>query len=83
MKMIPSTHSTMPIVIESPTIVVTVCLAPFLSPAPSWRPASTAAPAAKMFSIDTIIRRSGRVTPTAASAASLPSIPMYAVSTML
>lgn len=36
-----------------------------------------------MFSIETIINNKGKVTPTAAYAISLSSIPMYAVSTIL
>lgn len=68
---------------ENPTIVVTVRLAASLSLAPSCLPARTPAPAAKIFSIETIMRSSGRVTPTAARAVSLPSIPIYTVSTML
>ena len=57
-------------------MVVTVRLAPTSSWAPSWRPASTDAPAAKMFSMETMISSSGSVTPTAASATSLLSMPM-------
>ena len=72
-----------PISIDSPTMVVTVRLALSLSFAPSCRPANTAAPAAKMFSTETIISSRGKVTPTAARAMSLSSIPIYAVSTML
>ena len=57
-------------------MVEMVVLAFSFSPAPSCRPASTAAPAANMFSTDTIMSSSGSVTPTAASAVSLPSIPI-------
>lgn len=57
-------------------MVVTVRLAPSLSLAPSWRPARTAAPAAKIFSMDTIISSSGTVTPTAVRAMSESSIPI-------
>ena len=70
MKNIPPTHSSAPIKTESPITVVTVVFAPFLSAAPNCRPASTAAPAAKIFSTDTMINNSGSVTPTAASAIS-------------
>ena len=61
---------------ERPTMVVTVRLLPSSSRLPNWRPARTAAPAANMFSIDTIISSSGTVTPTAASAISSFSIPI-------
>ena len=72
----PPTHSAMPMRMERPMTVVTVRLAAFGSLAPSWRPASTAAPAAKMFSTDTMIRSRGTVTPTAVRAISEFSIPM-------
>lgn len=72
----PPTHSPMPMSTDSPITVVTVRLAPSSSFAPSCRPASTAAPAAEMFSMDTMISKSGSVTPTAVRAISLCSIPM-------
>ena len=75
-RMMPRAHSTPPTSREKPTMVVTVRLALSLSPAPSWRPASTPAPAAKIFSTDTMMSSSGSVTPTAASALSSWSIPM-------
>ena len=65
-----------PIPRDSPTTVVAVTLAPRLSLAPSCRPTKTAAPAAKMFSTDTMISSRGRVTPTAARARSEWSMPM-------
>ncbi len=46
------------------------------SPTPIWRPARTAAPAAKMFSMDTMISSSGTVTPTAVRAMSECSMPI-------
>ena len=76
MNAMPPTHSAMPMITEMPMTVVTVRLAPPVSLAPSWRPASTAAPAAKMFSMDTMISSSGTVTPTAVSAMSEFSMPM-------
>lgn len=72
----PPTHSTTPMTTESPMMVVTVRLAPSSSLAPTCRPARTAAPAAKMFSMDTMMRSSGTVTPTAVKAISESSIPM-------
>ena len=76
MNKMPTAHSAAPTNSEKITMVETVWLALSFSPAPSWRPASTDAPAAKMFSTDTMISSSGSVTPTAASAMSLFSIPM-------
>ena len=72
----PPTHSTTPMTMDRPMMVVTVRLAPSSSLAPSYRPASTAAPAAKMFSMDTMMSRRGTVTPTAVRAMSSFSIPM-------
>ena len=61
-----------------PTAVIQICLS-----VSSSLTNIAAAPAAKMFSMDTMISSSGSVTPTAVSAISELSMPMYAVSTML
>ena len=72
----PPTQSTMPMPTDSPMTVVTVRLAPAVSLLPSCRPASTAAPAAKIFSMDTMMSSRGTVTPTAVRAMSSFSIPI-------
>lgn len=54
MKIRPVIHNPAPIIMENPTIVVTVRLAASLSLAPSCLLARTPAPAAQIFSIETI-----------------------------